>query len=119
MSELSDLELTTTEAGRRYGKVRDAWLELGDSKVAYISLGGPEREVPIPLQSCSIVAVPRARALQLCIDLGDTRLEKAPALSPNDANELDDEAFRVTVAAHFPACVAQLSGSHTPRRASR
>lgn len=130
MSELSGLELMSTQDGRSLGEVRDAWLELGEGKVAYVTLGAGEREVPVPLQACSIVAVPRARALQLCIELGDTSLETAPFLSPADAVEaplsspavaveLDDEAFRRRIAAHFSARLAQLSDPRTPRRTAR
>jgi hypothetical protein len=117
MSDLNDLELANAEDGRRLRDVHDAWLELGQRTVAYVTVGGPTREVPVPLSCCSIVGVPRARVLQLCVDLGDTAIDAAPALSASDSGELDDDLFRRKVAAHYSARVAQLARKRArPRR---
>jgi hypothetical protein len=107
LSELIDLEVTGAQDSQPLVEVEDGWLELGDKTVGYLSLVGREREVPVPYENCSFIAVPRMRALQLRIALGDARLDAAPALSTRDSGELDEGPFRQKVAAHFSGRVTR------------
>ncbi len=113
LSELDDLAVRAcaashdkegkSVAGEKLGEIEEAWIDVGDGKVMYVTLELDGRELPMPMDTLAVHVDTDAKALYVPTPCPSGKLAEAPALAPDEGRALASEAFRAEVARFYAA----------------